>query len=780
MRLLQFTVVTFAATIYATTFLSAAGPLVLSKEGKTDYIIVLPAEPTVVENTATRELKVHLEAVTGAEFNTVSETEADASSPQIIVGDVKRVKELLPNLDISKIPQDGIVLKTVGENIVLVGHPRQGTLYAVYTFLEDVVGVRWWTSTEAFIPKKPTLEIPELSVEYAPKATSRSTLFSDSRNERNGVFAARLKFNGGASFSADFGDRAHGCKDNGSHSFMNLLPPWTYFEKHPEWYGEINGQRGEWNQICLTNEEALAEVTKNVLNLLRKDPTATWVSVSQDDHDRYCRCAKCKAVDEEEGSQAGTMIRFVNKVAEAVEKEFPNVTVHTFAYAYSRKPPKFVKPRKNVQVQLCSIECSFVQPLAEGEQNKDFREDIKGWGEIHDNVSIWDYVVNFQAYMIPHPNHRVLVPNVRFFIDHKITSVFEQGDGWGGNGDFVRLKNWMLAKAMWDPSVDGDELTEEFVMGYYGPKYGPMIHEYLTILHDRAEASGVYLRCGRSTTNDWLDFKTWAKLCELTSIMDENDKDDVYYKRARRDLLPMDLVFLRDYYTFRRQAALVDSGMVKKYFADPEFILNRFFEVHAANGGGALSEFNSPAFEKVEAELRLRIAPVAAMPEFCKDLPRTSWMDIQSTEIGGDEVGKRLFRIIDEKASDKRALKIASIAGGWPAVAGIYDSEIELTPVKAQVEGEPQYRAYAAVRCEAAEDVEGPVMSIGTYTWKTDQGSPGRTINVEDVRGEEYHWVDLGIVPDRLGESLWFSPADRLADEVEGFYVDRIVIVREQ
>ena len=47
-------------------------------------------------------------------------------------------------------------------------------LYAVYTFLQDVVGVRWWTPEDTFIPKKPTLVVADdLLVSDALQMTRR-------------------------------------------------------------------------------------------------------------------------------------------------------------------------------------------------------------------------------------------------------------------------------------------------------------------------------------------------------------------------------------------------------------------------------------------------------------------------------------------------------------------------------------------------------------------------------------------------------------------------------
>ena len=83
------------------------------------------------------------------------------------------------------------------------------------------------------------------------------------------------------------------------------------------------------------------------------------ISISQNDWHGYCECEKCRALDEHEGTHAGTLIHFVNAVAEEVEKEHPDILIETLAYQYTRKPPRHVRPRRNVVTRLCSIECSL-------------------------------------------------------------------------------------------------------------------------------------------------------------------------------------------------------------------------------------------------------------------------------------------------------------------------------------------------------------------------------------------------------------------------------------
>ena len=82
------------------------------------------------------------------------------------------------------------------------------------------------------------------------------------------------------------------------------------------------------------------------------------MSLTQHDNQKYCECENCKALDEANGSHAGTMITFVNTVAERVKAagDYDNVVFDTFAYQYTRKAPTAVVPREDVIVRLCSIE----------------------------------------------------------------------------------------------------------------------------------------------------------------------------------------------------------------------------------------------------------------------------------------------------------------------------------------------------------------------------------------------------------------------------------------
>jgi len=475
----------------------------IALNGAAKAVIVVAEDAEESERYAATELAGFLRQITGATFEIQAPPAAGQS--RLFVGS-EAAKLAAADFSTDGLGSDGIVIQTVGNDLILAGGRPRGTLYAVYTFLEEYVGCRWWSSQASTIPIKPTLRIGRLNVHYLPPLEYRETFWFDSFD---GDWAVRNKSNG----NSEQLDAKRGGKhtyEGFVHTFFPLIPPEKYFEDHPEWFSEIKGKRShERAQLCLTNEEMRKELIKNLRERLRNNPAATIASVSQNDWYGNCQCSKCAAIENEEGSPAGLMLRFVNAVAEDIEEEFPNVAISTLAYQYTRKPPKITKPRPNVIVRLCSIECSFSKPLSD-ERNKEFRDDIVGWSKICNRLYIWDYTTNFRHYIMPHPNLRVLGPNVKFFVDHNVKGIFEQGAYTSNGAEMAELRAWVLAKLLWDPKLDGQKLIDEFIAGYYGPA-GPHIKDYLQITHDAVEASGDHLGCFSQHTAKFLSFETLSK-----------------------------------------------------------------------------------------------------------------------------------------------------------------------------------------------------------------------------------------------------------------------------
>ncbi len=524
-----------------------ADALTIAEDGVAKAVIVIAPDSTEPERHAAAELAEFLQQITGSKF-TISHVALYGRS-QILVGP-KAAKLAASDFSTDGLGSDGIVIRTMGNVLILAGgHPR-GTLYAVYTFLEDHLGCRWWSSKVSRIPKRATLKVDKLDVRYVPPLEYRESFWFDAFD---GDWAVRNKSNG----NSERLDAKRGGKHSYQgfvHTFFPLIRPQTYFKDHPEWFSEIDGKRKhERAQLCLTNEEMRKELVKNLKGRLRSNPAATIASVSQNDWHGYCQCSKCAAVDKREGSPAGSLLHFVNAVAADIEEEFPNVAISTLAYQYTRKPPKYVKPRHNVIVRLCSIECSFSKPLSD-ERNNKFRDDIIGWSKVCNRLYIWDYTTDFRHYVMPHPNLRVLGPNVKFFVDHNVKGIFEQGAYQSYGSEMAELRAWVLAKLLWEPKRDSKKLIDEFIGGYYG-EAGPHIKAYLKVTHDAVEASGEWLGCFSQHTAKFLSLETLSKGWGHLKAAGEAVKDEPDLRfRVQVAQLPVMYVFMMRWDELRDKA----------------------------------------------------------------------------------------------------------------------------------------------------------------------------------------------------------------------------------
>ncbi len=375
------------------------------------------------------------------------------------------------------------------------GMPR-GILYAVYQFLEELVGVRFLTADHTYIPDASALQIPCGSYTYSPPFSFRWSYYRENSNAPE--FAAKRKVNT-VTDAENLGGKTQQQLIN--HSFHALVPFGTYGESHPEYYALVDGKRdtnthGGGPQLCVTNPEVIEVAAESAIQQLSERSEAANISVSQADTAAYCRCETCEALNEAEESPMGSQLTFVNTVAERIEKAYPHVKVGTLAYWYTRKPPKTVKPRHNVQIQLCSIECCTLHAIdnPDCEQNQAFCQDTNEWGKICDDIWIWNYNTNFRAYDLPFPNLRSIAANVRYFLSNNAKGVFMQANGNGLTGEFSDLRNYLISQLIWNPHLDADAHLNEFVNLHYKAAAPPIL-KYINFLHDNVEERGLHPRC---------------------------------------------------------------------------------------------------------------------------------------------------------------------------------------------------------------------------------------------------------------------------------------------
>jgi len=438
----------------------------------------------------------------------------------------------------ARLGKEGYVIKSHEGNLYIVGGNR-GVVYGAYGFLKKYLGCHWYAADCVVIPQADKIEVPvAIDVEKIPAVGYRET---DWLSPADPVYCVANAINGNRRYiPAEMGG-SEGYTEGFCHTFAQRLPKEKYWDTDREIYAisNVDGQRSA-EQLCLTNPRTVELMCLEIDRIMADHPDANLISLTQNDGGVYCVCPACKALDEAEGSHAGTMISFLNAVADYTKDKYPNLMLDTFAYFYTRTPPKTVKPRDNVVVRLCSYECCYAHPISDPScpQNAQFAADLIQWGSISKNVSIWDYTTNYSHLNGPFPNFGVLQANIQFFLENHAIGIYEEGNyfAYQSNSEFADLRSYLLARLMCDPYLDYDAEMNGFLKAYYGAGW-QYIREYIDMTTAKTGTEGRHTSIGtemddRAVLNlkpneiTYID-ELWAKAKELA-------QDDTQLLRVRR------------------------------------------------------------------------------------------------------------------------------------------------------------------------------------------------------------------------------------------------------
>ena len=706
--------------------------------GATELKILIPENAIPAEETAALELQAGLKKLFGIDFPVIR---GEAAAPAIRIGQSPETARLLGNLDFSELKPDEIILKTVNDNLILTGDRPRGSLYAVYELFEQKCGVRFWTAQAESWPRQKTkFTLPQLNYRYAPPFQSREAYYDLIQSSPQ--FAVKLRNNGHfTQIPEEWG--GHLTLGGWCHTFSHLVPPEKFFISNPEYFAEYDGRRVADSQLCLTNRNVRRQLIRSVLDVLQTHPDLRIISVSQNDNQRFCRCANCEAFVRIHGNQSDLLIDAVNEVAAEVEQHFPKTKVETLAYQYTRQAPRTIRPRNNVIVRLCSIECDFSAPL-DSSVNIEFSTDVRNWSKTAAELYIWNYVTNFTKYYLPHPNWKGLARDLRFFAQNGAVAVFEQGStGVGGIADFADLRAWVIAKLLWNPSLDTDKLMEEFAVGYYGPAASEII-QYLDLMNSSIQP-GSKLSC-YNTSIDWLDDRKMAKAHALMEAA--KAKVAAFPELLRRVEVAAVSINL---------TALLDK-MEKQPETGWSQLLDRQLEIARAAGTERFSENASAgSYEALRTRMYLRHQfNNGPAPDIVRG---RRWKSVSAQNAIRYREGVWCFIEHDSQAESGSALRIPNSHGEWASQLADLPSG--------------NYEIYITIRCDSNRP-EGDAAIAGIYDSRTQQ-TVKITIPAKKIAGAEYQTVKLGTMPLSPKQTVFCAPAVNPA--VQNIWVDRYIFV---
>jgi len=502
MRLISLTVLgglLLASAATAALYEPAGEPFIdIVVAGQSQAQIVIPAEPTYLEQFAASELQAYLEKISGAKLPIIEESRRDTALYTFFLGDTRRSEQLDIEPDERTMGRDGFALRSVSNGLVVLGRNELGTLFGVYELLERYFDIRWFMPGDVgeYVPRQETLRMGQVNLVYKPSFRVRWV--------GNGEWPLRQRMN--AYVTA--GNRSVGINWKWHfHTFIKLMPPQEYYAEHPDYFAMVNGKRtvtdskSHGNQLCTSNADVIREIAKNLIAVLDAEPGIEIITLSPNDGGGFCECDDCTALDEPGRDWFAKYSRrlaiFNNEVARLVKQKHPDVLIKVGAYAMYARPPldEDYRPESNLFFQLCHLYFCHNHPLGSGackagetyqpkgqfQPNQEFCKILDQWLDLSPHLFVYEYysIGGMARANLPWPLVHTMRTDIPYYRDRGVEGFYTQlsGDLWHRLG----LNYYVAAKLCWSADLDVDVLLDDYFQKFYGPAAKPMADYFMAM-----------------------------------------------------------------------------------------------------------------------------------------------------------------------------------------------------------------------------------------------------------------------------------------------------------
>jgi hypothetical protein len=471
---------------------ATAMPVQVTPKKQTKCEVVVSDTASVAERRAADEVAAYLTRMTDSSVSVVAESSTSAPIA-VFVGRTQRASTMLPK-DLHEAPER-VIIKSVPDGVIVCGGGDRGTLYAAYRFLERL-GCRWLTHDPAdeVVPKLTTMQFPTLDVDSTPAFDWRLFRGSFPRLEPwglklglNGFYSAdEAATNGGAFYFPKQAD--------GVHTFSQLIPADRYFDAHPDWFVTQLGSSAKsesevGGQLCLTAPGLIDEFSSQVRAIFDGDPNCHVLSISPNDGYGWCTCERCQQLDKQlcdaRAANMGTnriepfvgdrLFWFGNQVAEQIAKTHPDRNLLMLAYVNYVEPPDSIVPSANIVPFVCHYApADYSRSIADptSAANRQFDHLLRRWTQLSPDVMVYSYVGKSMWWSLPRPITNTFAADIKHFHQLGIRRYYCQSrlNHWELDGPLY----FVLAKLLWDPTVDPQMLADEWTESMFGPAAAEM------------------------------------------------------------------------------------------------------------------------------------------------------------------------------------------------------------------------------------------------------------------------------------------------------------------
>lgn len=479
----------------------SSSKLQLSKDGKTDYVIVKPSEPSAVDEYAVNELQEFLNKKTKVKFHITTPDKLPESRKYIFIGLSEPALKYIEKNPINMLKDQEHIYKNIDDNIFLYGKGMHGNLYAVISFMENILGWRWYTKfNEPVVTVEENLTISSFNRKEGFDFVYRQLPHDPEFGYQHGMnmgFSERQK-----RLIKMYGDNNKYMYPDGVvslkkipvfvHTSFGYIPPspekdtkkfeWVenknYFKTNPDFFTlSEKGTRVDSRQLCFGNLALQKELTKNILEHIAREGDDIIITLDANDNPgKFCHCPECQKLEEKYQSPGGPMYEYLFELCASLKEKYPKAMVKTLAYrtAQTQHPPKIpegVKFPDNLIVVFANVEdklnADWNNPL-----NRDTYKDLLEWNKLSSNIWTWYYPNNYgkQATHLPFGNIKRITTDIRLMKKAGCTGLFYEFTTpqiWQGNST-TELQIYLYCKLGKNVNADIPALIKEFTDYQYG------------------------------------------------------------------------------------------------------------------------------------------------------------------------------------------------------------------------------------------------------------------------------------------------------------------------
>ena len=523
----------------------------------------------------------------------------------IVIGDNQTVNMAGIQKDAEVLGDQGFHIKTQDNSIFILGNYDVAAQFGTYELLTqlfdfDYFGVDCYQLnrgvTEVQLMNYDITDVPDIGV----RMTNYQFLMSDK------VTAQRLRL-------INFGEMVIPVGGANVHNSGKYIPKSQYPDK-TDWFST------DEKNLCYTahgNEEELRQMQRIVADVIiehfKSDPTKVLITMTHEDTQTLCTCPACtEMMNYYNGSQAASIVIFLNRVCEMVEEYFQtpegkaydrDFYVLFFAYHATNKPP--VRYDESLQAYVPVDDRVICNPHlipyfceTNGDYTKDFydessvnipiAENMQGWSVLSEKLYFWMYSSNMSFYLTPYNTFDSTQAIYKLAVENKVDFIYDQGQSrqTGSATGWSWLKIYLYSKLTWNVDQDINELIDKFMENYFGPAAETMkevFYQWKTFANYQSDVLGY--SGSRSIFYAVLDSKLWNRqllqtwTASITRALEEVEylktedlaKYNMYVKNISTERIAYNYLLLM---LFQPNMTEADIALAKEQFYHDQLLAN--------------------------------------------------------------------------------------------------------------------------------------------------------------------------------------------------------------